>query len=83
MNPFNAFTELLKWRDYINNADLLQQQLTFELANEWRNCISSSLKTKSIFNTFDILLLLLLLYFLLFFFQMFVFSIKTHYVQSF
>ena len=34
MNPFNAFTELLKWRDYINNADLLQQQLTFELANE-------------------------------------------------
>ena len=27
MNSFNAvhaFTELLKWRDYINNADLLQ-----------------------------------------------------------
>ena len=26
MNPFNvvhAFTELLKWRDFINNADLL------------------------------------------------------------
>ena len=55
MNSFNAvhaFTELLKWRDYINKPDLLQQP-KFELPNEWR--------TKSIFNTFDILLLLVLL----------------------
>ena len=37
MNPFDAvhaFTELLKWRDYINNADLQQQQPKFELADE-------------------------------------------------
>ena len=64
MNSFNAvhaFNELLKWRDYINNANLLQQQPKFELANELRSCISSSLKTKSFFNTFDILLLLLLM----------------------
>ena len=69
VNTEHAFTEFLKlimW-DYINNVSLLQWQLKFELANERRNCILLSPKTKSIFNTFNILLLLLLLYFLLFF----------------
>ena len=71
MNSFNAvhaFTELLKWRDYIDNVDLLQQQPKFELANEWR--------TKSIFHTFDILLILVLLYFLLLFFKRLFFPSK-------
>ena len=44
MNSFNAihtFTAL-KMEIIINDADLLQEQAKFELANESRNCISSS-----------------------------------------
>ena len=32
-NTVHGFTELLKWKDYINDADLLQKQPNFELAN--------------------------------------------------
>ena len=79
MNSFNAvhaFNTLqmdiiVIMRTYYNNNKNLNQR-----ANERRNCISSSVKKKSILDSLDIFLLLLLLSYLFYFSKWFFFPSK-------